>query len=84
MVGLLSFKIINNMLHFLKRSNKMNTISLSNFMNNTKSITTNVVLNNDIFKITTKIGNVVLLSEREFNALLNSMHKSTNLFNKIE
>ena len=62
----------------------MNTISLSNFMNNTKSITTNVVLNNDIFKITTKIGNVVLLSEREFNALLNSMHKSTNLFNKIE
>ena len=31
-----------------------------------------------------KEGNAILISEQEFNSLLNSMHKSLNLFNKIE
>lgn len=62
----------------------MNTISLSNFLINTEAITTNTVYNNDIYKIKTEVGNAILISEHEFNALLNSMYKSNFLFNKIE
>ena len=62
----------------------MNTISLSNFIINTEAIITNTIYNNEINIIKTKEGNAILISEQEFNSLLNSMHKSLNLFNKIE
>lgn len=62
----------------------MNTILLSNFIINTETIITNTIYNNEINIIKTKEGNAILISEQEFNSLLNSMHKSLNLFNKIE
>ena len=62
----------------------MNTISLSNFIINTEAIIINTIYNNEINIIKTKEGNAILISEQEFNSLLNSMHKSLNLFNKIE
>ena len=62
----------------------MNTISLSEFLMNTKTITINTIYNNEINIIKTEDGNAIIISEQEFNALLNSMHKSSGLFNKIE
>lgn len=62
----------------------MNTISLSEFLINTKTITINTIYNNEINIIKTEDGNAIIISEQEFNALLNSMHKSSSLFNKIE
>lgn len=62
----------------------MNTISLSEFLMNTKTITINTIYNNEINIIKTEDGNAIIISEQEFNALLNSMHKSSSLFNKIE
>lgn len=61
----------------------MNTISLSNFLLNAEYIITNTIYNNEINIIKTEDGNAFILSEQEFNSLLNSIHK-TNLFNKIE
>ena len=62
----------------------MNTIFLSEFLMNTKTITINTIYNNEINIIKTEDGNAIIISEQEFNALLNSMHKSSSLFNKIE
>lgn len=62
----------------------MNTISLSEFLMNTKTITINTIYNNEINIIKTEDGNAIIISEQEFNALLNSMHKSSSLFNRIE
>ena len=62
----------------------MNTISLSEFLMNTKTIIINTIYNNEINIIKTEDGNAIIISEQEFNALLNSMHKSSGLFNKIE
>lgn len=62
----------------------MNTISLSEFLMNTKTIIINTIYNNEINIIKTEDGNAIIISEQEFNALLNSMHKSSSLFNKIE
>ena len=62
----------------------MNTIYLSEFLTNTENIIKHTIQNNEINKIKLPYGNVILMSEHEFMSLLNSMHKSDSLFNKIE
>lgn len=62
----------------------MNIISFPDYLKNIKVITQNTICNNEINIIKTKVGNAILISECEFNALLNSMHKSPYIFNKIE
>lgn len=61
----------------------MNKLSLSNFLYNTEAITMNTIYNNEINLIQTEEGNVVLISEKEFLSILNTMHKS-DIFNNIE
>lgn len=61
----------------------MNKLSLSNFLYNTESITMNTIYNNEINLIQTEEGNVVLISEKEFLSILNTMYKS-DIFNNIE
>lgn len=62
----------------------MNTILLSDFLNNSKYIIKNTIYNNELNLIKTDYGNVVLIAEHDFNSMLNLMHKSNNLFNRIE
>lgn len=54
----------------------MNTTSLSNFLNNTKDIISNTLTNEDITIVKSEEGNVVVISEQQFLALLNAMRKS--------
>lgn len=61
----------------------MNKLSLSNFLYNTEAITMNTIYNNEINLIQTEEGNAVLISEKEFLSILNTMHKS-DIFNNIE
>lgn len=62
----------------------MNTILLHKFLNNSESIIKNTIYKNEFNLIKTNYGNVILISEHDFNSLLNSMHKSNKLFNKID
>ena len=61
----------------------MNKLSLSNFLYNTEAITMNTIYNNEINLIQTEEGNAILISEKEFLSILNTMHKS-DIFNNIE
>jgi len=54
----------------------MNTTSLSNFLNNTEDIISNTLTNEDITIVKSEEGNVVVISEQQFLALLNAMRKS--------
>lgn len=51
----------------------MTTTSLSNFINNTEAIISNVLLNEEVTKITTEEGNVVLITEAQYEAFIDSM-----------
>ncbi len=65
--------------HLVSRENDqtiMNTTSLSNFFNNTEDIISNTLTNEDITIIKSEEGNVVVISEQQFLALLNAMRKS--------
>lgn len=51
----------------------MTTTSLSNFINNSEDIISNVLLNEEITKITTKDGNVVIITESQYEAFIDSL-----------
>ena len=51
----------------------MTTTSLSNFINNSEDIISNVLLNEEITKITTEEGNVVLITESQYEAFIDAL-----------
>lgn len=50
----------------------MNTTSLSNFLNNTEAIMSNVISNDEITIVSSDEGSVVLISENDLAKLLKS------------
>lgn len=57
----------------------MTTTSLSNFQNNTEDIISNVLLNEIPTKITTEEGNVVLITESQYTAFIDSLIRNETL-----
>lgn len=57
----------------------MTTTSLSNFQNNTETIISNVLLNEIPTKITTEEGNVVLITEAQYDAFIDSLIRNETL-----
>lgn len=57
----------------------MTTTSLSNFQNNTETIICNVLLNEIPTKITTEEGNVVLITEAQYDAFIDSLIRNETL-----
>lgn len=49
------------------------TTTLSNFLNNSGDLISNCLFNEEITKINTEGGNVVLITEQQFNAFLDCM-----------
>ena len=47
--------------------------TLSNFLNNTEDFINNCIANEEITKITTNEGNVVLITEEQFNSFIDCM-----------
>lgn len=50
----------------------MNKTSLSNFLNNTEAFMNNTIANDEITMIESSDGNLVLISEKDFLAIMNS------------
>ena len=59
----------------------MNYTTLSNFLNNAENIISNTIANEVHTTIKTEEGNVVLLTEQQYNCLIEAMRK---IENKIE
>ena len=51
----------------------MTTTSLSNFINNSEGIISNVLLNEEITKITTEEGDVVIITESQYEAFIDAL-----------
>ena len=51
----------------------MTTTSLSNFINNSEDIISNVLLNEELTKITTEEGNVVIITESQYEAFIDAL-----------
>lgn len=49
--------------------------SLSNFINNSEDIIDNILLNEEPTKITTKDGNLVLITEGQYEAFLDTLSR---------
>ena len=59
---------------FTKEKIKMTTITtLSNFLNNSEDFISNCIENEEITKITTDKGNVVLITEEQYNSFIDCM-----------
>lgn len=56
----------------------MNYTSLSNFINNAENIISNTILNEQFTTIKTEEGNVVLISENQFECLIDSLRRNNN------
>ena len=54
----------------------MTTTTLSNFINNSKDIISNVLLNEELTKITTKDGNAVIITESQYEAFIDALVKT--------
>ena len=51
----------------------MITTTLSNFINNSEDIISNVLLNEEFTKITTEEGNVIIITESQYEAFIDAL-----------
>lgn len=51
----------------------MITTTLSNFINNSEDIISNVLLNEELTKIITEEGNVVIITESQYEAFIDAL-----------
>lgn len=56
----------------------MEHTSLVNFMNNTENIINNIITNEDFLTVETNKGNVVVMSEHEYECLIETMCRNRN------
>ena len=56
----------------------MNKTSLSNFLNNTEAFINNAIANDEITRIESSDGNLVLISEKDFLGIVNSKDELKN------
>ena len=54
----------------------MNYTTLSNFLNNAENIINNTIINEEHTTIKTEEGNVVLLTEQQYNCLIEAMRRN--------
>ena len=54
----------------------MNYTTLSNFLNNAENIISNTINNEEHTTIKTEDGNVVLLTEQQYNCLIEAMRRN--------
>ena len=54
----------------------MNYTTLSNFLNNAENIISNTIVNEEHTTIKTEEGNVVLLTEQQYNCLVEAMRRN--------
>ena len=57
----------------------MKYTTLSDFVNNAEYIVSNIIINEGFTTIKTKRGNVVLMSERQYNYLIESLSKKNKI-----
>lgn len=62
----------------------MNHTSINNFLNNVEDIINNTVANNELTVIKTEDGNVVLLSEKQYNYLVSQLRDRYTLQSDIK
>ena len=54
----------------------MNYTTLTNFLNNAENIISNTIVNEEHTTIKTEEGNVVLLTEQQYNCLVEAMRRN--------
>ena len=57
----------------------MNYTTLSNFLNNTENIINNTIVNEELTTIRTEDGNVVLMTEKQYDCFIESLSRMNEM-----